>query len=254
MPGSIKTAVVLGTFDGVHSAHAKLIGETRAQASGAKVVAVTFDRIPGLVLGLDGKSQQIVSCEDKVMLLNWAGADEVKILSFDKSLSSTEPEDFFRRIVLEDLKAATLAVGYDFRFGNRGRGDVGLLSRLCLEAGVRLLVMGELLNGGVRISSSEIRRRISSGDPTGASEMLGRTHAFRVRAENGRFAPESGYVMPPNGFRFKAALADTLPLDAGISDFAVEAELRASDGFAWFEGPVPPCEDGIFYLAYGPGK
>ena len=84
--------------------------------------------------------------------------------------------------------------------------------------------------------------------------MLGRTHAFRVRAENGRIVPESGYVLPPEGFRFKAALTDALPLDAGISDFAGEAELRANDSLVWFEGQVPPCEDGIFYLAYGPGK
>lgn len=254
MPAATETAVVLGTFDGVHTAHARLIGETRAQASGGRVIAVTFDRIPGSVLGLDGKSQQIVSCEDKVMLLLRAGADKVRMLSFDKSLSSTEPEDFFRGIVLDELKAEVLAVGHDFRFGNRGRGDVGLLRRLCPEAGVRLLVMGELLNAGVRISSSEIRRRISSGDPIGAAEMLGRMHAFKVRAEGGRFVPERGYVLPPAGFCFKTVLTERLPLEADMSSCEGEAVLREEGQSAWFAGPEPALGNGARYLAYGPGK
>ena len=252
MPGSFDTAVVLGTFDGVHAAHAMLIGQTRAQAPGAKLVAVTFDRIPGSVLGLDGKSQQIVSVEDKVMLLKRAGADEVRILSFDKALSSTEPEDFFRKLVLEGLSAGTLAVGYDFRFGNRGRGDVGLLRRLCPEAGVKLLVMGELLRDGIRISSSEIRRRISSGEPSGASQMLGRMHAFRVRAVNGLLVPEPGYVLPPAGFRFSTALTETLPLNAEMPDCGCEAELREGADLAWFAGPSSSSGEGVCYLAYGP--
>lgn len=246
------TAVVLGTFDGVHAAHARLIGETRAQAGGARVTAVTFDRIPGQVLGLDGKSQQIVSCEDKLMLLARAGADEVRMLRFDKSLSSTEPEDFFRRIVLKELGAGTLAVGHDFRFGSMGRGDVALLEKLCPEAGVRLLVMGELLKDGVRISSSEIRRRIAAGDPIGAAEMLGRMHAFRVRRSGGRLEPERGFALPPAGFTFRSAIISQLPLDGDMSLCEAAAVLRESDGSAWFEG-FPAFNEGTGYLAYGPG-
>ncbi len=254
MPGPTDTAVVLGTFDGVHAAHAKLIGETRAKAPEARVVAVTFDRIPGSVLGLDGKSQQIVSCDDKVMLLKRAGADEVRILSFDRSLSETEPEDFFKRIVLDELKACSLAVGYDFRFGNRGRGDVGLLGRLCPEAGVKLLVMGELLKSGVRISSSEIRRRIASGDPCGAADMLGRMHAFRVRLDKGLPVPEKGYVLPPAGLKFRTTLLSALPLGAEMPALDAEAVLAESAGKAWFEETPSPPFDGLCYLAYGPCK
>ncbi len=254
MPKAMKTAVVLGTFDGVHTAHARLIGETRAQSSGGRVAAVTFDRIPGSVLGMDGKSQQIVSCEDKVMLLARAGADEVRMLIFDRSLSATEPEDFFRRFILDELNAGTLAVGYDFRFGNRGRGDVELLRRLCSEADVRLLVMGELLRGGVRISSSEIRRRISSGDPAGAAEMLGRMHAFRVSASGGRLEPERGYVLPPAGLRFRTALLAELPLDADMSGCKGEVQFNQEGELAWFEGSHPSSIEGVCYLAYGPCK
>lgn len=254
MPRPENTAVVLGTFDGVHAAHAKLIGETKAKAPDSRVVAVTFDRIPGSVLGLDGKSQQIVSCDDKVKLLKYAGADEVRILSFDKVLSTTEPEDFFKTVVLDDLKAGSLAVGYDFRFGNKGRGDVGLLGKLCPEAGVKLLIMGELLMSGVRISSSEIRRRIASGDSTGAAMMLGRMHAFRTRLDKGLLVPERGYVLPPVGLRFRTALLSELPLDEDIPELDGEAVLAEGAGQAWFEDAPAPDSEGLRYLVYGPCK
>ena len=246
-------AIALGTFDGVHVAHRMLIKQAREACRAGKVIAVTFDRIPGSMFGKGNKMLQIVDCDDKLRLLYNAGADEVKLLAFDEKLYSMSPEAFFEEIVVGRYGAGLLAVGHDYRFGRGGKGDVSLLQRLCMEQGVQLLILGEMSMGDIRISSSEIRRRISSAQPLEAAEMLGRVHSFKAVRSGNSFFVDQDLALPPAGMKFRTAVFDELPdfekFDEYDSIFWLEQTL---EGYSIkLQGKAPVGDKRDIYLLFG---
>lgn len=252
-PGNMN-AIALGTFDGVHIAHRMLIKQALAAKSGGKVIAVTFDRIPGSMFGKDGKMRQIVDCQDKLRLLYNAGAEEVKLLAFDEKLYSMSPEAFFEEIIVGRYGAGLLAVGHDYRFGRGGKGDVDLLQRLCIEQGVQLLVLGEMSMGDIRISSSEIRRRIASGQSLEAAEMLGRVHSFKAAGSGGSYLADEDLALPPAGMKFKTAVFADLPDFASFDEYDFIFWLEQSrDGYVIrLQGNAPILGKREIYLLFGP--
>lgn len=254
MAGNKGTALVLGTFDGVHIAHKALVKEASALGRGLTVTALTFDKVPGSVLGKDGKERQILTCSDKVELLKRAGVEEVVVLGFDDDLSSMPAEDFFERIVLGRCRAKLLAVGHDYRFGKGGRGDVALLEVLCKRAGVDLVVLDEISIGGTRISSTEIRRRICAGEPEAAARMLGRVHFLKATATSGRIVPDPAIELPPAGVGFRTKFFTKLPVleDFGCYDASFWVVDRSGGQELVIEpGSCVPSE-GELYLLFGP--
>lgn len=212
MPEIRKRALALGTFDGVHLAHRTLVESAAREAGTSGATAITFDRLPGSLLGKNGKTRQIVTLGDKIELLKRAGAGEVEVLRFDETLSNMEPEDFFEEHIVRKFKPATLTVGHDYRFGKHGRGDVALLERLCSNEGMEITVLEEIIKGGIRISSTDIRKRIASGQPEEAASMLGRVHFFKLQVLSGELVPLSGIELPPCDVAFKTALFENMPL------------------------------------------
>lgn len=254
MTVSSGTALVLGTFDGVHIAHTALVKEAAASGQGLRVTALTFDKVPGSVLGKNGKERQILTCEDKVALLRMAGVGDVIVLGFDKVLSSMEAEDFFKQMILSRCDARILAVGHDYRFGKGGRGDLPLLERLCEEAGIDLMVLDEMSIDGARISSTEIRRRICSGEPGAAARMLGRVHFLKATASAGRIVPDPAIELPPATVKFRTAVFRTMPVfsdyDGYDSIFWVDDGPGGPTLKVEAEGVLP--SEGELYLLFGP--
>jgi riboflavin kinase / FMN adenylyltransferase len=152
-------AVVIGTFDGVHLGHRRVIEEARA--TGLPVRVLTFEPHPRVVLG--NLVELISSVERRLQLLAELGVAETTVLDFTLEVSQQEPEDF---AALHLAGAGVVVAGEDFRFGRRRRGDLELLERLGLA--VRAV---PLLEG---VSSTEIRRRLHSGEVGEAARLLGR--------------------------------------------------------------------------------
>ena len=255
MPETRGRALALGTFDGVHLAHRTLVREAAKAGGLCGTTAVTFDRLPGTLLGTDGKTKQIVSLDDKVELLRRAGADEVDVLRFDEALSRMEAEDFFEKFIVGKFEPSSLTVGHDYRFGRFGKGDVDLLERLCSRHGIAIKVLDEIVKGGIRISSTEIRRRIAAGEPGEAAEMLGRWHFFKLRRAGALLLPEGGIELPPADMRFSTKLFTQMPVIEGqfegfdatftISDGSTSQEIRLS-------GTDVENAEGGFYILFGP--
>ena len=153
-------AVVVGTFDGVHLGHRRVV-ET-ALATGLPVRALTFHPHPRTVV--QGNLVELVcSLERRVELLRGLGAAEVVVVPFTLDTAALEPEAFAARH-LADVE--TVVAGDDFRFGRRRSGDLDTLRALGLE------VVGVPLLEGV--SSTEIRRLVHEGEVRAAARLLGR--------------------------------------------------------------------------------
>ena len=152
-------AVAIGTFDGVHLGHRRVI--EAALGTGRPVRVLTFTPHPRVVLGhfVEG----LATLERRLELLAELRVAETTVVEFTLDVARLEPEEFAQRQLGD---AAVVVAGEDFRFGHKRRGDLGLLAGLGYE------VLPVPLLGGV--SSSEIRRLLHEGDVAGAARLLGR--------------------------------------------------------------------------------
>ena len=155
-------AVALGTFDGVHLGHRRVLDATRANES-LVATAVTFWPHPRTTLGY--RVELLTSLERRLELLEEAGLDEALVIEFSLELARLTPEEFADR-VLRPIGAQVVVAGADFRFGRGRSGDLELLARLGFEVQPVELVES--------LSSSAIRRLLHAGAIEHAARALGR--------------------------------------------------------------------------------
>jgi riboflavin kinase/FMN adenylyltransferase len=154
-------SVALGTFDGVHRGHRRVIDEALA-ADGTPTV-ITFHPHPRRVMGYG--VELLATLERRLELLAELGVAETLVLEFSLDFQRVEPEEFAQRY-LEAIGARTVVAGADFRFGHKRGGDLPLLERLGFDVRPVALLEG--------VSSSEIRRLLHAGEVDQAARPLGR--------------------------------------------------------------------------------
>ena len=157
----VPRAVAIGTFDGVHLGHRRVI-ET-AIAAGGRPTVLTFDPHPRRVLGY--AVEQLATLERRLELMAELGVEETLVLEFTLETQRIEAADFAERY-LQAIGAEVVVAGEDFRFGHRRLGDLALLAELGFEVRPVPLVEG--------VSSSEIRHLLQEGDVAGGARLLGR--------------------------------------------------------------------------------
>lgn len=171
--------LTIGSFDGIHLGHRKVIQAMQELAAGTaqKLVVLTFDPCPKILLGR--KSNVIYDLETNKMLLRSLGVAHVEVINTTSEFLNRSPEDFFDYIRCHNLKA--IVVGENFRFGHRASGDVELLRKLCgNEITLKLLPIDELA-----ISSSKIRSCINLAKIQEAKRMLGGELTFSLKNSKG---------------------------------------------------------------------
>jgi riboflavin kinase / FMN adenylyltransferase len=159
--GPSERVVAIGSFDGVHSAHRRVL--EAAQAEGSSVTVVTFWPHPRLVLG--NRVELLSTLERRLELLADAGVAETLVVEFTPDLARREAADFAESL-LRRIGTQVIVVGENFRFGRAAAGDPALLQRLGFEVRAVPLVEG--------VSSSEVRTLLRDGDVAGAAQLLGR--------------------------------------------------------------------------------
>jgi riboflavin kinase/FMN adenylyltransferase len=156
-----RRAVAVGTFDGVHKGHLRVIDAARR--AGLRTTVVTFDPHPRAVLGRG--VELLATLERRLELLADAGVDDVLVLRFDEQLAALPAEEFAEQM-LRGIGAEAVAAGETFRFGRGREGDLGLLERVGFD--VRRVPLVE------NVSSSRIRELIHAGETARAAKLLGR--------------------------------------------------------------------------------
>ncbi|MFA6092835.1 MAG: riboflavin biosynthesis protein RibF [Elusimicrobiota bacterium] len=183
-----RNLVTLGTFDGLHRGHRRVLKALRAQARrlGLRTLAVVFDVPPRSVL--QGVAAQLLSTpEERERLLRAAGVESVRILRFSGGLARTSHQRFFSDFLIKRCRAAGILVGPDFAFGRGRRGDVHWLREACREKGLHFSTPPLLTARGGRekVSSSHIRTLLSHGRVEDAARLLGRPYCVRGRVVRG---------------------------------------------------------------------
>jgi len=187
----------VGNFDGVHRAHAHVLGEIvrRARAGSFKSVAVTFEPHPGRILRPDSGLKLLTPAAEKLRLLDATGIDAVLVLPFGRDLSLMTPRQFADRILKKKLHAREVHEGYNFRFGHKAAGDTNVLIQLGQEMGFEVIVYPEQTLRGEPVSSSHIRKLIANGRVSRARHLLARPFCILGRPGRGR-GLGSKYTVP----------------------------------------------------------
>lgn len=202
------SVVTIGAYDGVHLGHRAVLAEVHrlARAEGRTSVLVTFDRHPASVVRPASAPRLLTDLDQRLELLAATGAiDLAVVLTFDAERAAEEPEHFVRSVLVDGLGARAVAVGRDFHFGHRRRGDVDLLRRLGSEMGYRVvgLELVDAPGGAEPVSSTAIRVLLTAGDVEAASALLGRPHEVRGLVGSGDRRgrqlgfPTANLVVPP---------------------------------------------------------
>lgn len=175
----------LGFFDGVHRGHQTLLGECVRLAGelGCETAAITFERHPHALFRSD-VPPLLSTLRDRFRLLQRYGVEHVYPFPVDEKVMSTSWEDFLEQLL--QCGAAGFVCGHDFRFGRRGAGDAEKLRQFCEERGLPCVIVPEQMLGGVRISSSYIRKQIGEGDMATAVRYLGHGHMLTGTVVAGR--------------------------------------------------------------------
>jgi riboflavin kinase/FMN adenylyltransferase len=179
-----RVVVALGNFDGVHLGHRVVIERAaeEARARGMRCVAATFDPHPQAVLRPGSEPRLLTTQDVREELLLECGAEEVRVITFDRELSKKCPEKFVREVLVAELGAAIVVVGENFRFGYKALGDFGDLERCMREVGGEAYAVPIYASDGrfgETISSTKIRTLLLSGEASQAARLLGRPYLIR---------------------------------------------------------------------------
>ena len=191
------TLVSVGNFDGVHRAHAHVLGEivSRARASGGKAVAVTFEPHPTRILRPEAGLKLLTPTPEKLRWLEGTGIDAVLLLPFGRDLSLMTPRQFAERILKKKLHAREVHEGFNFRFGHKAAGDMNLLAEFGREMGFEVKVYPEMTLRGETVSSSQIRKLLTAGRVSRARHLLARPFCILGTPGRGR-GYGSKYTVP----------------------------------------------------------
>jgi len=182
------TVLSVGNFDGVHRAHVHVLNEIvrRAREQHAKSMAVTFEPHPMRILRPDAVLKLLTPLPAKLRLLEATGLEAVLSLPFTRDLSLMQPRQFTKEILKDRLHTREIHEGYNFRFGHKAEGNVAMLKTFSREMGFAVVVYPEMKLRGETVSSSQIRKLISSGSVSRARHLLGRPSSILSTPGRGR--------------------------------------------------------------------
>ena len=184
-PSAGESAVALGTFDGLHVGHRKVISLALEGAERGLIPTVfTFEENPLADLGAE-PGGRILSREEKIRLLGELGIGQLYILPF-RAVRDLSAEEFVDRVLIGALAAKEVCCGFNFTFGRGGKADSGTLRALCAQRGVEVAVADAVMLEGTPVSSSRIRGLIENGRVGEAARLLGRPFGYRSPVLRGR--------------------------------------------------------------------
>jgi riboflavin kinase/FMN adenylyltransferase len=182
-----QTAIALGTFDGVHLGHQKLISTLKTEAKTNNLISMVFTFYPHplRVVNPQLEPPMITSLEERADLIAGYGIDYFLVANFDQNFASMSPEDFIVEILHNKLKVKTVVVGFNYTFGYKGLGTPEMLKQFGEKLGYKTIVVEPVSKNGIIVSSTEIRRLVSEGDISLAAQLLGRSFFLEGKVVKG---------------------------------------------------------------------
>jgi riboflavin kinase / FMN adenylyltransferase len=180
--------LTIGSFDGVHRGHQRILSRLTDEARSRKGTAalMTLEPHPRQVFSPENAPNLLTCREKKAELLARAGLDAFLILPFSRETASMTPEAFLKAVIVDRCGAKKLVAGHDFAFGRNGEGDYEFLAAHAPAFGIEVEQVAALHIQGERVSSTLIRERLLQGAVENIDIFLGRFYAMRGTVASGR--------------------------------------------------------------------
>ncbi len=167
------SAITIGTFDGVHVGHKKIIENLIDKSEGLSTTLLTFFPHPRMVLQQDSTIKLINTIDERKQLLEATGLDTLIIYPFNKEFSRLKARDFVRDILIEQLHLKKIIIGYDHRFGRNRTANINDLREFGAAFDFKVEEIEAKEIDDVTISSTKIRKALTEGSIMIANSYLG---------------------------------------------------------------------------------
>ena len=174
------TIITIGTFDGVHLGHQKILKKLNIEAenNGLESSVLTFFPHPRTVLNPNSSLKLINTIEERVSLFKKSKIDNLIVHPFTKEFSELDSEDYVKNILVDQLKAKIVLIGYDHKFGKNRTADINNLKEYGIKYNFEVIeIKAEEIND-IAISSTKIRNSIEEGDIQLTNSYLGYEFSF----------------------------------------------------------------------------
>ncbi len=167
--------MTIGTFDGVHVGHQKVLSNliNSAKKDNATAVLLTFFPHPRMVLQKDTGIKLINTIDERIVLLEKTGLNTLVIHEFTKDFAEKTALDFVKNVLVDNLKISKLIIGYDHRFGKNREGNFEQLTAFGKTFGFEVSKIPQQEIDNITISSTKIRKAIELGNIEEANRNLG---------------------------------------------------------------------------------
>lgn len=182
------TIVTIGTFDGVHLGHKKILEQiiASAQSRDCESLVLTFFPHPRMVLQEGTEMKQLNTLNEKIALLESLGVDHLVVHPFDKDFSRLTAEDFVKQVLVDTFQIKKIIIGHDHRFGRNRTADINDLTEFGNNYGFEVeQISAEAINE-VSISSTKIRTALSEGNIELANDYLGYEYSLTGIVSKGK--------------------------------------------------------------------
>ena len=249
------TILTIGTFDGVHLGHQKVLERLTKEAknNNLKSTVLTFFPHPRTVLNPNKPLKLINSVNERTDLLSKSKIDNLIIHPFDKSFSELDPEKYVLEILVKKLKAKIILIGYDHKFGKNRTADINDLKMYGEKYGFKVIEIKAEEISNIAISSTKIRKAISEGDISTAKEYLGYDVTLSGRIVHGKSIGRTigfptanvevneGYkLLPKNGVYLIQSIINKKQvfgmMNIGVKPTLIESSKTIEINFFDFEG------------------
>ncbi|MEJ7560844.1 MAG: bifunctional riboflavin kinase/FAD synthetase [Pedobacter sp.] len=180
--------VTIGTFDGVHFGHQKIIRRLceLAKSTGGESVILTFFPHPRLIIDPENQQLKMINTiEEKAKILAALGVDHLIITPFTRDFSNLSPSEYIKEILIDTIGVKHTIVGYDHRFGKDRQGSMADLQKFASIYGFEIEEIPEQDINDVAVSSTKIRTALLDGDVALASSYLGYNFSIHGRVIKG---------------------------------------------------------------------
>jgi riboflavin kinase / FMN adenylyltransferase len=182
-----RTTVTIGNFDGVHLGHRRIIRGVvdRARETATRGMVLTFFPHPARILRPEQAPPLLMTLAQRLDSFRESGLDAALVLRFEAELAKVTAEDFAQQFLVDTLRARTVMVGSNFRFGHKQAGDVNLLEELGRRWDFDVQVVPPVIQDGIIVSSTAVRSAVREGRMEDASRLLGRPFALAGEIRTG---------------------------------------------------------------------
>jgi riboflavin kinase/FMN adenylyltransferase len=189
LPDFQDTAITIGSFDGVHSGHQKILEQLNdsAKKAGGESVVITFHPHPRLVVKQSGNDLKLLTTmEEKTAYLAQYGVQNVVYVPFSKEFANQLPEAYIEQFLVKNFHPKYIIIGYDHQFGKDRKGNFELLKKQEQKLGFEVLEIEKQVVNDISISSSKIRTALINKDLWEAESLLGHRYSMMGKVTKGQ--------------------------------------------------------------------